>query len=53
MSDLNDKSEKENKIEPRLLKGFRDFGPAEQLARQQMFSSIQSVFERFGFSRIK
>ncbi len=49
MSDLNDKSEKENKIEPRLLKGFRDFGPAEQLARQQMFSSIQSVFERFGF----
>ncbi len=37
------------KIEPRLLKGFRDYPPMEQLARQQMFSKIQSVFERFGF----
>lgn len=37
------------KIEPRLLKGFRDYSPSEQLARQQMFTKIQSVFERFGF----
>jgi histidyl-tRNA synthetase len=37
------------KIEPRLLKGFRDYGPAEQLARQEIFSKIQSVFEQFGF----
>ncbi len=37
------------KIEPRLLKGFRDYGPSEQLARQNMFSKIQSTFERFGF----
>src|SRR3989338_2406255 len=37
------------KIEPRTLKGFRDYGPKEQLARQQMFAKIQSVFERFGF----
>jgi histidyl-tRNA synthetase len=37
------------KIEPRLLKGFKDYGPTEQLARQQMFAKIQSVFERFGF----
>ncbi|HEX3095506.1 MAG TPA: histidine--tRNA ligase [Patescibacteria group bacterium] len=42
-------STENSKIEPRLLKGFRDFGPAEQLTRQQMFSKIQSVFERFGF----
>jgi len=42
-------SDENTKIEPRLLKGFRDFGPTEQLARQQMFSKIQSVFERFGF----
>lgn len=42
-------SEKIQKIEPRLLKGFRDYGPTEQLARQQMFAKIQSVFERFGF----
>ncbi len=42
-------SDKNEKIEPRLLKGFRDYGPTEQLARQQMFNKIQSVFERFGF----
>lgn len=38
-----------DKIEPRLLKGFRDYSLTEQLARQQMFGKIQSVFERFGF----
>ncbi|MBL8031809.1 MAG: ATP phosphoribosyltransferase regulatory subunit, partial [Candidatus Doudnabacteria bacterium] len=37
------------KIEARTLKGFRDYAPQEQLARQQMFAKIQSVFERFGF----
>lgn len=37
------------KIEPRLLKGFRDYGPEDQLVRQQLFGKIQSVFERFGF----
>jgi histidyl-tRNA synthetase len=37
------------KIEPRLLKGFRDYNPKEQAARQAMFSKIQNVFERFGF----
>ncbi len=40
---------KSDKIEPRLLKGFRDYGPNEQLVRQQMFAKIQGVFERFGF----
>lgn len=40
---------KQTKIEPRLLKGFRDYGPLEQLTRQQIFSKFQSVFERFGF----
>lgn len=39
----------DRKIEPRTLKGFRDYGPREQLARQQMFAKIQNVFERFGF----
>ncbi len=37
------------KIEPRTLKGFRDYAPSEQLARQEMFKKIQTVFERFGF----
>lgn len=40
---------KTDKIEPRLLKGFRDYSQAEQLVRQNMFSKIQSIFERFGF----
>lgn len=43
-------TEKKTIIEPRTLKGFRDFGAKEQLARQQMFARIQTVFERFGFS---
>lgn len=37
------------KIEPRLLKGFRDYGLEEQASRQAMFAKIQSVFEQFGF----
>lgn len=37
------------KVEVRNLKGFRDFGPKEQMARQAMFMKIQEVFERFGF----
>lgn len=38
-----------NKIEPRTLKGFRDFGPEKQTIRQSQFNKIQTVFERFGF----
>ncbi len=45
----SEQTNQSEKIEPRLLKGFRDYGPNDQLARQQMFSKIQSVFERFGF----
>lgn len=40
---------KADKIEPRLLKGFRDYGLQEQASRQAMFAKIQSVFEQFGF----
>jgi len=36
-------------IEPRTLKGFRDFGFQSQVARQASFAKIQSVFESFGF----
>ncbi|HMQ01725.1 MAG TPA: histidine--tRNA ligase [Candidatus Doudnabacteria bacterium] len=38
------------RIEPRTLKGFRDYGAREQAARQTMFATIQTVFEQFGFS---
>ncbi len=41
--------DKATKIEPRLLKGFRDYGLQEQASRQTMFSKIQTVFEQFGF----
>jgi histidyl-tRNA synthetase len=37
------------KIEPRLLKGFRDYNLDEQSGRQVMFAKIQTVFEQFGF----
>ncbi|QQS23040.1 histidine--tRNA ligase [bacterium] len=42
-------TDKAGKIEPRLLKGFRDYGLEEQASRQAMFARIQSVFEQFGF----
>lgn len=38
-----------NTIEPRVLKGFRDYLPEEMLPRQAMIATISSVFERFGF----
>lgn len=37
------------KIEPKLLKGFRDFEPKIQLVRQSLIEKIQSSFESFGF----
>jgi histidyl-tRNA synthetase len=36
-------------IEPRTLKGFRDFLPEEEAKRQRMLEVIRNVFERFGF----
>ena len=37
-------------IEPRLLKGFRDFLPDEQSARQAMLDGITRAFELCGFA---
>jgi histidyl-tRNA synthetase len=37
-------------IEPRLLKGFRDFLPDEQSARQVMLDGITRAFELCGFA---
>lgn len=42
-------TDKNSKIEPRLLKGFTDFLPKEARARQILFRTIEQVFERFGF----
>lgn len=32
-----------------VLKGFRDYLPQDQIARNKIISKIQSIFERFGF----
>jgi len=37
-------------VEPRLLKGFRDFLPGEQAGRQAMIDRITRAFEACGFS---
>ncbi|MBI4587192.1 MAG: histidine--tRNA ligase [Planctomycetes bacterium] len=36
-------------VEPRILKGFRDYLPAEMLPRQEMIEKIERVFQSFGF----
>jgi histidyl-tRNA synthetase len=38
-----------NLIEPRLLKGFRDFLPEDMILRQKVISIIRNVFELHGF----
>jgi histidyl-tRNA synthetase len=36
-------------VEPRLLRGFRDYLPAQMNARLKIISTIRTVFERYGF----
>lgn len=38
------------RVEPRLLRGFRDYLPEEMIPRQKMLDRITEVFERHGFS---
>ena len=44
---------KGNVIQPRVLKGFRDYLPPEMRARQEMIRKITAVFERFGFGPLQ
>jgi len=39
----------ERRVEPRLLRGFRDYLPEEMIPRQRMLDTITDVFERHGF----
>ncbi|MFH1373930.1 MAG: histidine--tRNA ligase [bacterium] len=41
--------QKPRKIKPRVLKGFRDYPPGEQIARQEMIGKVRQVFELMGF----
>jgi histidyl-tRNA synthetase len=40
-------------IEPRTLKGFRDYLPREQISRARFIEKIKVVFERFGFEPLE
>ena len=37
------------KVEPRTLRGFRDYLPSKMIPRQRMLSAIEATFQRFGF----
>ena len=39
----------QNKVEPRILQGFSELLPSDQLAYNAMYDKIRSVYERFGF----
>jgi histidyl-tRNA synthetase len=41
------------KIEPKTLKGFRDFLPPEQIARARFIETIKASFETFGFDPLE
>jgi len=42
-----------NKIEPRTLKGFRDFLPAQMRKRQYVINTLKDVFESYGFEQLE
>src|SRR5690349_17408838 len=37
-------------VRPQTLRGFRDYLPAEAMARNEIVDSIRLVYERYGFS---
>lgn len=40
---------KKDRVKPQLLKGFRDYPPAEQIAREKMLGIVRNAFELLGF----
>lgn len=42
-----------SKIEPRTLKGFRDFLPEQQIVRQKFMETIKASYETFGFEPLE
>ncbi len=41
------------RIKPDLPGGFRDYGPADAIARQEMMDTIRKTFEGFGFDPLQ
>ena len=42
-----------NSIEPKILKGFRDFLPIEAKKRQYVINTLKKVFESYGFEPLE
>nr|MBN2277010.1 histidine--tRNA ligase [candidate division Zixibacteria bacterium] len=42
----NDKSKR---VMPRVLKGFRDYPPKEEIARQNLITKTRAVYEKYGY----
>ncbi len=43
------KKNKEKKVVPRVLKGFRDYPPEEEIARQRLIDKTRAVYEKYGY----
>ena len=52
MTDQNT-TKKPKRVKPELPAGFRDYGPAEAIAKQEMIDSIRKTFELFGFDPLE
>lgn len=46
-------TEDQERIEPRILKGFRDYPPELMLPRERIIETAKSVYRSFGFSPIE
>ncbi len=44
-----DKKKKKSKVKPNVLKGFRDYPPEEQIAREKMLGNCREAVELMGF----
>ena len=47
-----DTPKKQQLIQPRTLKGFRDFPPALAMPREEMIDRAKAVFRSYGFAPI-
>ena len=46
------KNKKRQLIQPRTLKGFRDYLPESMIPREQLIETAKSVYRSYGFSPI-
>jgi histidyl-tRNA synthetase len=44
-----DKEQPVKRVKPQVLKGFRDYPPQEQIAREKMIGKVREVVELMGF----